>query len=473
MDQDLVGAEAASWLAANRARQWEGMVAFMRVPSVSTDPAYAEGMQRAQSMLLEQLGRIGLQQARLLEGGGQPAVYAEWLGAPGKPTLLLYGHYDVQPPDPVELWHSPAFEPTLREGRLYCRGASDDKGPLWTMLCALEAVLATEGGLPVNVRLLLEGEEEVGSRTMPEILRRHGELLRADAVISADGAHWRADLVSVNTNCRGLCALEFTVTTASGDLHSGRYGGAVANAAAVLCRMVATLHDEAGRVAVEGFYAGLRPPSPADRASIEAIGFDGAGFLAQVGARVGAVERGVPMLEALWLRPTLEVNGIWGGYAGPGTKTVLPHRASAKITCRLGVGQEPVAVAAAVERHLRARCPDYAELSVVQEGGGARAYGLPEDNPFLLAVERVMERLHGRRPLHVGVGGTLPIAAMIRETLGMETVMVSNAVSDSDAHAPNEFFRVSSFEEGLLAWLLLLPELARVATAGQSPTRVE
>ena len=454
---------ATEWAAAHREQLLDGLFALLRIPSVSTDPAHAPDMHRAASMLLDHLGRIGLRAPRLLDAGGHPALYAEWLDAPGAPTFLLYGHYDVQPPDPLALWQSAPFEPTVRDGRLYARGASDDKGPLWTMLCALEAMLATEGRLPVNVKLLLEGEEEVGSRTLPDILRQNGDLLRADVLISADGGHWRPDLISVNMNSRGLCAVEFSLETASGDLHSGRYGGAVANAATVLCRLIATLHDEHGRVAVMHFFDGLRQPSNLDRASIDEIGFDETRFLAEIGARPGAVERGVPMLEAMWLRPTLEINGITSGYAGPGTKTVLPHKASAKITCRLGIGQDPALVAAAVEAHLRAHCPPTATLTVTQEGAGARAYALPEDAPALLAVERMMQRLHGRKPLHVGVGGTLPISSMIKEHLGMETVMVSYAVSDSNVHAPNEFIRLSSFDMGLQAWLLLLPELAVVA----------
>ena len=450
----------SDWVGEHRDRLFRGMLDLLRIPSVSTDPAHVPDMRRAAAMLAAHLERIGLQGVTQLEAGGHPAVYAEWLDAPGAPTVLLYGHYDVQPPDPLELWVSPPFEPTIRNERVYCRGASDDKGPLWTMLCALEAVLAVEGRLPVNVKLLLEGEEEVGSRTLPTILSQHAHTLRADALISADGGRWRIDLVSVNVNSRGLCALELAVQTASGDLHSGRYGGAVANAATVLARLLATLHDEAGHVTVAGFYDGLRPPSNSDRAAIEAIGFDEAGFLAEIGAKPGAVARGVPMLEAMWLRPTVEVNGIWGGYAGPGTKTVLPAGAGAKITCRLGVGQDPAIVAQAVERHLRLHCPDYATLTVTLEHGGARAYAIPEDNWALHAVERMTERLHGQKPLHVGVGGTLPISSMIKEHLGMETVMVSYGVSDSDVHAPNEFIRISSFDEGLQAWLLLLPELA-------------
>ncbi len=455
-----MSAVQTDWLVQHRDRLLDGLFTLLRCPSVSTDPAHAGDMRRAADFLMDHLARIGLHGVRLLEAGGHPALYAEWLGAGDAPTVLLYGHYDVQPPDPLGLWHSPPFEPTVRDGRVYCRGASDDKGPFWTMLCALEAFLATDGRLPVNIKLLLEGEEEVGSRTLAALLQQHGDLLRAKVLISADGSKWRPDLVSVNMNSRGLCALEFTVQTADGDLHSGRYGGAVGNAVTTLCHMVATLHDAERRVAVEGFFDGLRPPSNLDRASIHAIGFDEAGFLEEIGARPGAVERGVPMLEAMWLRPTLEINGISGGYAGPGTKTVLPHSATAKITCRLGIGQDPARVADAVERHLRAHCPDYATLTVEHGHGTARAYALPEDNAALLAVERVMERLHGRKPLHVGVGGTLPISSMIKQHLGMETVMLSYAVSDSNVHAPDEFFRLSSFDEGLQAWLLLLPELA-------------
>ncbi|WP_216851022.1 dipeptidase [Acidisphaera sp. L21] len=452
--------DPASWLADHRDRLLEGLFTLLRAPSVSTDPAHAGDMRRTAAFLMAHVAGIGLQNVQLLDAGGHPAVYADWLGARAAPTVLLYGHYDVQPPDPLDLWHSPPFEPTIRDGRIYCRGASDDKGPFWTMLCALEAFFATQGGLPVNVKLLLEGEEEVGSRTLPAILQRHGEMLRAEVLISADGSMWRPDLVSVNMNSRGLCALEFSVTTADADLHSGRYGGGVANAVTTLCQIVATLHDADRRVAVEGFFEGLRPPSNLDRASIHAIGFDEAGFLAEIGARPGAVERGVPMLEAMWLRPTLEINGISGGYEGVGTKTVLPHAATAKITCRLGIGQDPVAVADAVERHLQAHCPEYATLRVQRGNDGARAYALPEDNPALLAVERVLETLHGKKPLHVGVGGTLPISSMIKQHLGMETVMMSFAVSDSNVHAPDEFIRLSSFDEGLQAWLLFLPELA-------------
>ncbi len=465
----MIDTRIKDWLDRNAPRLHQQWFEFLAIPSVSTDPAFADGIGQASAFLRAHTENIGLRNASLLEAGGHPAVYADWLDAGDAPTVLLYGHYDVQPPDPVELWDSPPFVPTLRDGRVYCRGASDDKSPVWTMLTAVEAVLATEGRLPVNVRLLIEGEEEIGSRTLPELLARHRDLLSSDVLISADGSRWRPDLSSVNVNSRGLCAMELCLRTADSDLHSGRYGGAVANAVAVLARLLATLHDESGQIAVAGFYDGLRGPGNAELAALHAVPFDESVFFAEIGARPGAAERGRSTLEAMWLRPTLEVNGFWGGYTGPGTKTVLPHQARAKITCRLGLGQAPEAVAESVATHLRAYCPPYATLEVTRERGGTRAYAIPADDPTLSIVESVMEEAGGRRPVRVGVGGTLPISSLVKEQLGMETVMVSYAVSDENIHAPNEFFRIASLEEGLRAWVLLLPALAAGRRGDQGP----
>ncbi|MCW3477160.1 dipeptidase [Limobrevibacterium gyesilva] len=450
-----------AWLAAHRQRLLDELFAFIRAPSVSTDPAYAEGMRQAAALLEGRLRRIGLDNVRLLDGGGHKSVYGEWLGAPGQPTILVYGHYDVQPPDPLELWETPPFEPTLRDGRIHARGASDDKAPLWIAVSAIEAWLAVAGRLPVNVKLLLEGEEEVGSQSLPAIMAAHRDLLAADVLISADGGRWRPGVSSVNTNSRGLVALELTVRTAARDLHSGRFGGPVGNAPMALARLLASLHDERNRIAVPGFFDGLQRPGNADIASMHALGFDEAAFFSEIGARPGAMEPGVSLLESLWFRPTLEVNGIAGGYDGPGGKTVIPCEARAKISCRLGPGQAPAQVANAVDAHLRAHCPDWVELEISHERKGTAAYAVPEDDPYLAAVERVVERVHGAKPLRVGVGGTLPISAMAKEMLELETVMLSYAIADERIHAPNEFFRLSSFDEGLAAWARLLPELVR------------
>ena len=449
-----------AWMDANKQRLRDELFELIRCPSVSTDPAYKEGMDKAASLLVGRLSRIGMQDVQLLNNGGHSCVFGQWNGAPGKPTILVYGHYDVQPPDPLEAWESPPFEPTLHEDRYVARGASDDKSPLWIAISGIEAWLAVTGGLPLNVKVLLEGEEEVGSKSLPGLFETHRDLLAADVLVSADGGRWRPGVPSVNTNSRGNIGMEVHVRTAGTDLHSGRYGGPVGNAITVLARLISTLHDAEGRVAVARFMDGLQRPSNSDYASMEALGFDEEKFFAEIGARAGAIEPGVRLLESLWLRPTIEVNRITGGYEGVGGKTVIPATASAKITCRLGPGQDPKAAGDAVEAHLRAQCPGWADVEVRRSRDGTPAYAVPEDDRFLAAVERVMEQVHGRKPLRVGVGGTLPISAMVKQQLGLETVMLSYAIADENIHAPNEFFRLSSFDDGLRAWARALPELA-------------
>ncbi len=457
-----------SWLQANRDRLLAELFELIRCPSVSTDPAYGAGMAQAASLLQTRLARIGLSDVQLLDGGGHKSVFGQWTGAEGKPTILVYGHYDVQPPDPFELWKSPPFEPTLQGDRYVARGASDDKSPLWIALCAIEAWLAVEGKLPVNVKILLEGEEECGSKSIPVILERYRDLLAADVLVSADGGRWRPGRPSVNTNSRGNVSLEVRVRTAARDLHSGRFGGPVGNAASVLARLIAGLHDETGRIAVPHFFDGLKRPGNADFASMDALGFDEAAFFAEIGARSGAGEPGYRLLEQLWLRPTLEVNGIGGGYQGAGGKTVIPAEAFAKLTCRLGPGQDPKAVADAVEAHLRKSLPGWADIEITRRNDGIAAYAVPEDDPWLAAVEGVIESVHGQKPLRVGVGGTLPISAMVKSALGLETVMLSYAIADEQIHAPNEFFRLSSFDEGLVAWARALPAFGAVRVRGDT-----
>ncbi len=455
-------ADIDAWLDDHRPRLLAGLLDYLRAPSVSTDPAYADGLAAASQILHDRLIRIGLHNVQFLQADGHRAVYGAHLGVPGAPTILVYGHYDVQPPDPLELWQSPPFQPEIRDGCLYARGASDDKSPVWIAVSAIEAWLAVTGGLPLNLKILLEGEEEVGSRTLPAILAAHADLLRADVLISADGGRWRADLPSVNVSSRGLAALEVEVRTAARDLHSGRYGGAVGNAVTVLARLLATLHDDDNRIAVAGFADGLHRPSNAAIAAIDRLDYDSDAFYAAIGARPGALAPGVRLLESLWLQPTIEVNGIAGGYDGPGSKTVTPCVARAKLTCRLGPGQDPDRAGAAVAAHLRAHLPDFADITIRQERKGVPAYALPEENPYLAVVEQVVAEAHGVKPVRVGIGGTLPVSAMVKQALGIETVMFSYATADENIHAPNEYFRLTSFEEGLAAWARLLPALAKV-----------
>lgn len=447
-------------LRADRDGVLERLQALLRLPSVSTDPAYGGGMAAARGWLMQRLAAMGFTGLRTLDAGGHPAVYGEWLGAGDAPTLLVYGHYDVQPPDPVALWTSPPFEPTIRDGRLYARGASDDKGPSLLALETLGAFLAVEGRLPVNVKILLEGEEEVGSASLPAICARHRDLLTADAVLSADGARWRADLPSVNIGSRGNAGFEFSVTTADKDLHSGRFGGAVANALHVMADLLASLHGPDGGITIPEFLDDVRPMTAQDRAALAAIPFDPAGFLADLGA-VPAGEAGYGTLERLWFRPTVEVNGMWGGYTGVGGKTVIPNRAQAKITLRLVPGQEPAKAVDAVARHLRARCPDGVRLEISGERGGSAAYAVPGGHPLLLAAEDALEATLGRRPLRVRIGATLPLAGIVAESLGIDTVMFSFSTADEDFHAPNEFIRLSAIDEGMAAWVAVLRAVGR------------
>jgi acetylornithine deacetylase/succinyl-diaminopimelate desuccinylase-like protein len=449
------------------------LAAFIAHPSVGADPAYAEGMEGARRFLEARLAEAGFANVDRLSapgGTGQPAIYADWLAAPGAPTLLVYGHYDVQPPDPLDLWRTPPFEATAREGRLYARGASDDKGPMLIALEALIAFLEVEGRLPINVRLLLEGEEETGSPSLGPILEAHRERLAADAVLSADGARWRADLTTINVGNRGNGGFEVTVRTAAKDLHSGRYGGVVPNALHVLAGLVASLRDAEGRVVVDGFLDGLAEPTEAERAAIAAIPFDEPALFAELETEP-AGEPGYSFLERLWLRPTLEVNGMWGGYTGAGAKTVTPSEAHAKFTMRLVPGQEPACVQEAVLRHLRAHCPPGATLSVTDERGWAGAYELPGAHPLLAAAEEALEETTGDSPIRVRIGATLPLTEIVSRTLGLDTVMFSFSTADEDYHAPNEFLRLSAIDEGLAAWVALLRRVGAQSPDDYAPFR--
>jgi acetylornithine deacetylase/succinyl-diaminopimelate desuccinylase-like protein len=433
---------------------------FVRHPSVGADPAYADGMRGAQDFLLDRLQALGLRKIQRLEAGGQPAIYGEWLGAPGKPTFLIYGHYDVQPPDPFEKWSSPPFEPTLRNERIYARGVSDDKAPSHIALEVLGAFLQEEGSLPVNVKVLLEGEEETGSATLGALCRRYADLLVADAVISADGARWRPDLPTITVASRGNAGFEFTVTTASKDLHSGRYGGAVPNALHVIAELIASFRTPDGGIAVEGFFNSVEPIQDQERSALAQTPFDEEAFYAQLRAAPSG-EPGYTTLERLWLRPTLEVNGLWGGYTRAGSKTVIPNEAHAKITMRLVPGQDPEQLVEIVKNHLLRHSPKGATITFGAKRGGSRAYLLPADHPLLAAAEQALTETMGTVPIRVRMGATLPMTDIVARELGVHTVMFSFSISDEDYHAPNEFFRLSSLDEGLTAWVKLLRKVGK------------
>ncbi len=427
---------------------------LIRIPSVSTDPSYEDGMAKAREVLLDRFRHMGLSSVQTLDAGGHAAVFGEWLGSDDRPTILVYGHYDVQPPDPLELWQSPPFEPEIRDGRIYGRGVSDDKAPSSIALETIAAFFSVEGALPFNVKVLLEGEEETGSATLEALLRKHSYLLKVDAVLSADGARWLPDLNTVNIGSRGNAGFEFTVRTADKDLHSGRYGGVVPNALHVIAELVAGMHAPDGSVAIRGFYEGAKDIGGAEREALVDIPFDETLFISSTGAeRLG--EPGYSTLERLWLRPCLDVNGMWGGYTASGGKTVIPHEAHGKVTVRLVPGQDPERVSKRVKDFLVDCCPVGCTIHFSADRGQSAAYEIPVDHPLLSAVERALTDTYGSAPHRIRIGGTLPMADLVRRVVGVDTVMFSFSIADEDFHAPNEFFRLSSIDDGLRAWTML------------------
>lgn len=428
------------------------LIDFAMIPSVSTDPGHAADVTRAAEFVASRLGAVGPLTVRTIPTPGNPVVYAEWLGAPGKLTVLVYGHYDVQPPDPLDKWLTPPFAPAFRDGRVYARGISDDKAPMLIPIKVAEAFFAADGRLPVNVKWLIEGEEEIGSPNLEVFIAQHRDLLAADVVLSADGAMWRIDEPSLTVSNRGLAGLELTLSAAAKDLHSGRHGGAVANPLHAMAELIASLHHTDGRVAVAGFYDAVRELSTADRADIARLPFDEAAYLAQVGAPSAFGEPGYTTLERQWTRPTLELNGMWGGYQGPGQKTVIPSETHAKITCRLVPDQDPHAVVDLVMRHLEAHVPAGTRLSVVPANHGAPAAHIAPDHFALNAAAKALRAVYGVDPLIVRMGGTVPVAEIFQRLMGLDTVYFSFSTADEDFHAPNEFFRVHRLHEGLEAW---------------------
>ncbi|WP_407572444.1 dipeptidase [Deinococcus altitudinis] len=457
-------ADVLATLAARRTESLAELLEFASIPSVSAQSQYTPDMLRAANWLMARLkqcggGQRGGLNVELWATEGHPAVYAEWLGAPDAPTVLVYGHYDVQPPEPLERWNTLPFSPTVLGDRVYGRGVSDDKGPLLIAVQVADAYFSATGGLPVNVKFLFEGEEEIGSAHLPALVAENSERLRADFVLSADGGMWSAETPSLTVSARGLAALEFTVRGPAKDLHSGRHGGSLQNPLHAISQLVASLHAD-GRVAVEGFYDGVTERTPDERSATAQLPFSDEAYLAQTGAPGTFGEAGFSTLERQWDRPTLELNGLWGGYTGEGSKTVLPSEAHAKVTCRLVPGQTPERIPALIGAHLRRHLPPGVTLEVRPSEHSASAYHIPADHPGRRVAREVLEQVYGAPPLEVGMGGSIPVLETFQKVLGIDTVFFSFAVGDEDIHAPNEFFRIPRIAEGHQAWARYLDRLA-------------
>ncbi len=447
------------YLAESRPRHLDELSAWLRIPSISTLPEHAPDMAAAAAWAADQMRAVGLQNVQVMPTGGHPVVYGDWLHAPGRPTLLVYGHYDVQPADPLELWQTPPFHPEIRDGRLYARGASDDKGQIFMHLKAAEALRHLDGAPPLNLKFIIEGEEECGSENLARYVHAEAGRLRCDVATVSDTPMLGAETPSLCESIRGIASLELTLRTGVSDLHSGLYGGAAPNALHVLCALLAQLHDADGRVSVPGFYDAVRAVTPAERSAYAALPFDAAGFAAEVGAPSLTGEAGYSVVERVWRRPTLELNGVWGGFQGTGQKTVIPCVAHAKITCRLVADQDPAKIADLVAAHARRLCPPTATVEVSQQGGGEPAI-TPRDHPAMQAAARAMAVAYGKEPVFAGMGGSIPVVPMLQHELGAPVVLIGFGLNGEHFHAPNEYFTLSNFDRGLLTLCLFYEGLA-------------
>ncbi|MEJ2640080.1 MAG: dipeptidase [Desulfosarcinaceae bacterium] len=452
-----------AYLNTNDERFIEELMAFLRIESISSLPSHKQAVEDAAQWVIARLRRAGIENCCVLPTGGHPVVYGDWLHAPGKPTILIYGHFDTQPVDPVDLWRHPPFDPHIREARIYARGASDDKGNMLIPILAVEALLNTRKQLPLNIKFLFEGQEEIGSPQLPAFIFDQRERLACDLVVSADGGQWAEDQPALHISLRGLCALEVTLTGARQDLHSGSYGGAILNPVHALCDLLSGLHDAHGRVTVEGFYDAVRPLDATATERIRAVPFDAEAFKASIGATTLYGEEAYTTYERLWTRPTLEINGIWGGFQGEGTKTVLPSRAHAKITCRLVADQDPAEISRRVETHLMEKASPAVKVAVKPEKSHAWPYQIAPDHPGNQAAAAVHRHLYGREPYIVGMGGSIPVCGIFLRALSAYTVIFAFGLKDENVHAPDEFFRLSSFRLGQRAYVHLLAELSQRA----------
>lgn len=436
-----------NYVKANEQRFLDELFALLRIPSVSADPAFKGDVLRTADALAAQFKALGLDAVQLLPTDGYPVVYAEKIVDATKPTILVYGHYDVQPPDPLDLWHTPPFEPQIRDGKIYARGACDDKGQMYMHAKAVDTLMNTTG-LPCNVKFFIEGEEEVGSEHLEDAIRKHKDLIAADVVLISDTSMIANDCPSISVGLRGLAYMEVEVVGPNRDLHSGTYGGAVGNPLNTLCEMVASLKDADGKITIPGFYDGVIELSAEERAEMARRPYDEAEYMRHLDVAALYKEKGYTHPEQTTIRPTLDLNGIWGGYTGEGAKTVLPSKASAKISMRLVPGQDPKRIAQLFIEHWKRIAPPYVKVSAKEHHGGL---------PFLTntnsggyrAAERAYEATFGKKPIPAREGGSIPITSLFQSILQKPVVLMGFGLDTDAIHSPNEHYGVFNYVRGI------------------------
>ncbi len=445
----------------HRDRYVDELKAYLAIPSISALPAHRGDVVRCAEWTAAEMKRIGLDNVRLIDTPGHPVVYGEWLGAAGAPTILFYGHYDVQPVDPLDLWTSPPFEATVRDGEIYARGAADDKGQIFMHFKAIEAWLKQTGSLPVNIKVFLEGEEEVGSTHLDQFVADHRDLLKSDVVVISDSPMFDRGVPSICYGLRGLAYFQIDVRGTASDLHSGSFGGAVANPAFVLGQILAQMKDRGGRIKIPGFYDDVRELKEEERAEWKRLPFNETRYRKELGAPRLFGESGYSTLERVWARPTFEVNGLLSGFTGDGAKTVIPATAMAKVSMRLVPDQLPDKIAELFEAYLKKTAPKTVEVKLTRMHGG-KPWMAAFDNQYVQAAGRAIEQGFGKSPVFNREGGSIPVVSTFQEVLGVPSVLFGVGLPDENAHAPNEKLDLGNFHNGVIASAFLYEEIGKL-----------
>jgi succinyl-diaminopimelate desuccinylase len=448
-----------AYLDRNRDRFESQWCDLLRIPSVSADSRHKADVRRAATWLLEKLRGFNLT-AELVETAGHPIVFAQSPAIEGAPTVLVYGHYDVQPPDPLDEWTTPPFEPTKRDGNMFARGATDDKGQMLTHVFSIEAWMRTAGRLPVNVKLLIEGEEEVGSEHLDQFIEANRQRLACDVVVVSDTSQFGAGIPAITYGLRGLAYYELRIRGPKQDLHSGTFGGSVMNPAIALAKMLAALIDANGRVTVPGFYDDVEAVTDAERKQFAALPFDEADYCQQLGVKTTVGEQGFTTLERRWVRPTFDIHGLTSGYQGEGAKTVLPAKASGKFSFRLVPRQDPKKITASLRTHLQTLCPAGVEMELL-DFHGAPGVVVPLESPYMSAAAKAIEHGFGRKPVTIREGGSIPVVSTFRNLLGVDTLLLGWGRDDDNTHSPNEKLSVEDFHRGIRSSARLWQELSQ------------
>lgn len=438
----------------------EELKEFLRIPSISTLPENNEDMKICAQFVADKLKVAGMSRVEIFPTEGHPIVYSEWLGAPGNPTVLIYGHYDVQPVDPIELWDNPPFDPVVKDGKIWARGATDDKGQLFMHIKSVEAYFKNNGSLPVNVKFLLEGEEEIGSTHLESFIKQNVELLKCNSVVISDTSLYDKGIPTLTYGLRGLTYMEVEVTGPNADLHSGSFGGAVANPINVLAEMISKLHDKNGRITIPDFYKDILPLTKAEKENITRLRFSEKKFAKELGVAELKGEKGFNTLERIWARPTLDCNGIIGGFTGKGAKTVLPSKASAKISMRLVPNQDPNKVAKQFTKHFKSLAPKSVKVKVTYLHGGSPCL-IPLTDKSTIAATKAMEKAFNKKIVYMREGGSIPVVNTFVKTLKAPAVLMGLGLNSENLHSPNEHFDLKHFQLGIISSALFFDEFSK------------